>query len=305
MCGPVVMRILERRSRRQSFLPKILANLDVWWCQGFSEPGAGSDLASLREPRRARGRLLRVNGSKMWTTNAQYADWMFLLVRTDPKAKKQEGISFLLMDMRSPGVTVRPVHTMEGGAEVNECFFEDVKVPGDQLIGKENKGWDCAKFLLGNERTGASRIGSTRERLIHLRKLAMTELKNGKPIIEDPAFRARLTSLEVEAKAHEITTMRVLDADSRKDRGDAPNPLSSLLKLRASEIRQELTHLYVEVAGPSALRLSLTPENDIDDVAPDWAGLATATYLNNRKVTIYGGTSEVQHNILAKAVLGL
>ena len=303
LCGPVVAHFGTPEQKKR-FLPR-MANLDDWWCQGFSEPGAGSDLAGLRTRAVREGDFYVVNGSKMWTTNAQYADWMFLLVRTDPKAKKQEGISFLLMDMRSPGVTVRPVHTMEGGAEVNECFFENVKVPVDQLIGKENKGWDCAKFLLGNERTGASRIGSTRERLIHLRKLAMTELKNGKPIIEDPAFRARLTSLEVEAKAHEITTMRVLDADSRKDRGDAPNPLSSLLKLRASEIRQELTHLYVEVAGPSALRLSLTPENDIDDVAPDWAGLATATYLNNRKVTIYGGTSEVQHNILAKAVLGL
>jgi alkylation response protein AidB-like acyl-CoA dehydrogenase len=303
LCGPVVAHFGTEEQKKR-FLPR-MANLDDWWCQGFSEPGSGSDLASLRTRATREGDHYIVNGSKMWTTNAQYADWMFLLVRTDPKAKKQEGISFLLMDMKSPGVTVRPVYTMEGGAEVNECFFEDVKVPVDQLIGKENRGWDCAKFLLGNERTGASRIGSTRERLKHLRKLAMTEMKNGKPIIEDPSFRSRLTSLEVEAKAHEITTMRVLDGDSRKDRGDAPNPLSSLLKLRASEIRQELTHLYVEVAGPAALRLSLTPEQDIDDVAPDWAGLATATYLNNRKVTIYGGTSEVQHNILAKAVLGL
>ena len=241
----------------------------------------------------------------MWTTNAQYADWIFCLVRTDPKAKKQEGISFLLFDMKSPGVSVRPVHTMEGGAEVNQCFFEDVKVPVDQLIGQENKGWDCAKFLLGNERTGAARVGAMRERMQHLRKLAMAEIKNGKPIIEDPSFRNRLLALEVEAKAHEITTMRILDGDSKKERGDAPNPLSSLLKLRSSELRQELTHLYMEVAGPFAQRLALEAESDEDAIGPDWAGVATGVYLNNRKVTIYGGTSEVQHNILAKAVLGL
>jgi alkylation response protein AidB-like acyl-CoA dehydrogenase len=303
LCGPVVAHF-GTPEQKKKFLPR-MANLDDWWCQGFSEPGSGSDLASLKTRAVREGDHYIVNGSKMWTTNAQYADWMFCLVRTDPKAKKQEGISFLLIDMRSPGVTVRPVHTMEGGAEVNQCFFEDVKVPVENLIGQENRGWDCAKFLLGNERTGASRVGSTRERLKHLRKLAMSEMKAGKPIIQDPSFRARLLSLEVEAKAHEITTMRVLDADARKDRGDAPNPLSSLLKLRASEIRQELTHLYVEVAGPHAMRLALEAEDELEAFTPDWAGLATATYLNNRKVTIYGGTSEVQHNILAKAVLGL
>jgi alkylation response protein AidB-like acyl-CoA dehydrogenase len=303
LCGPVVAHFGTPEQKKR-FLPR-MANLDDWWCQGFSEPGSGSDLASLRTSAKREGDFYIVNGSKMWTTNAQYADWIFCLVRTDPKAKKQEGISFLLFDMKSPGVTVRPVYTMEGGAEVNECFFENVKVPVDQLIGQENKGWDCAKFLLGNERTGASRVGSTRERLKQLRKLAMAEMKGGKPIIEDPSFRNRLLALEVDAKAHEITTMRVLDADSRKQRGDAPNPLSSLLKLRASEIRQELTHLYVEVAGPFAQRLALTAEDQLEEFTPDWAGLASATYFNNRKVTIYGGTSEVQHNILAKAVLGL
>jgi alkylation response protein AidB-like acyl-CoA dehydrogenase len=303
LCGPVIAHF-GTPEQKQRFLPR-MANCDDWWCQGFSEPGSGSDLASLKTSARREGDFYVVNGSKMWTTNAQYADWIFCLVRTDAKAKKQEGISFLVFDMKSPGVTVRPVHTMEGGAEVNQCFFEDVKVPVDQLIHKENKGWDCAKFLLGNERTGAARIGAMRERMQHLRKLAMAELKNGKPIIEDPSFRSRLLSLEVEAKAHEITTMRILDGDSKKERGDAPNPLSSLLKLRSSELRQELTHLYMEVAGPFAQRLALEAETDEDAIGPDWAGVATGVYLNNRKVTIYGGTSEVQHNILAKAVLGL
>ena len=163
LCGPVVAHFGTEEQKKR-FLPR-MANCDDWWCQGFSEPGSGSDLASLKTSARREGDHYIVNGSKMWTTNAQYADWIFCLVRTDPKAKKQEGISFLLFDMKSPGVSVRPVHTMEGGAEVNQCFFEDVKVPVDQLIGVENKGWDCAKFLLGNERTGAARIGAMRERI--------------------------------------------------------------------------------------------------------------------------------------------
>ncbi len=301
LCGPVVAQF-GTPEQKQRFLPR-MANLDDWWCQGFSEPGAGSDLSSLRTSAKRVGDHYVVNGQKMWTTYAQYADWIFCLVRTDPDAKQQRGISFLLIDMKTPGVTLRPLLTMEGGHEVNEVFFDDVKVPVENLVGQENRGWDCAKFLLGNERTGAARTGNAITLLRTLRQRAQTEYKNDRPFIEDPDFRDRLIGLEVEARAHEITTLRILDDESRREKGSAPNPLSSLLKLRGSEIRQGITQLYCDLAGPFSQHLDLTLNDD--ELGPEWAGLATANYLNHRKATIYGGTSEVQSNILSKAVLGL
>jgi alkylation response protein AidB-like acyl-CoA dehydrogenase len=303
LCGPVLIEFGTPEQKRH-FLPR-MANLDDWWCQGFSEPDAGSDLASLRLSARRQGDHYVLNGSKTWTSHAQNANWMFCLARTDSQARPQEGISFLLLPMDSPGLTVRPIQLMEGGHEVNQCFFDDVRVPVDRLVGTEHRGWDCAKFLLGNERTSSARIGATLERLRRLRVLAATEVRHGRPFIEDPSFRQRLMMVEIDAKAHEITTLRVLDEEMRHPSRGVPNPLSSILKLRASEIRQEIGRLFLEVAGPAAVRLGLEPETQASEFVPPWAGLATAAYLNNRKFSIYGGSSEIQHNVLAKAVLGL
>src|SRR5437868_11281701 len=215
--------------QKKKCLPRI-ANLDDWWCQGFSEPGAGSDLASLKTTAKRDGDHYVVNGQKTWTTLAQYADWIFCLVRTDATAKKQEGISFLLIDMKTPGVTVRPIQTIDGGYEVNEVFFDDVKVPAENLVGEENKGWDYAKFLLGNERSGIARVGISKARIRRLRELAALEQAGGKPLIADERFRAKIAAVEIELKALEMTELRVV-AD-RNRHGNKPNPASSVLKIK-------------------------------------------------------------------------
>src|SRR5580692_6038195 len=249
MVGPVIIAF-GNEVQKKKFLPRI-ANLDDWWCQGFSEPGAGSDLASLRtSAKRANGHYV-VNGQKTWTTLAQHADWIFCLVRTDPAAKKQEGISFLLIDMKTPGITVRPIQTIDGGHEVNEVFFDDVKVPAENLVGEENKGWNYAKFLLGNERTGIARIGASKARIRRLKELAALEQSGGKPLIADERFRAKIVAVEVELKALEMTELRVV-AD-RNRHGNKPNPASSVLKIKGSEIQQTITGLLLEVVGPYAL----------------------------------------------------
>src|SRR5256714_4505939 len=304
MCGPVVIAFGTEEQKKR-FLPRMAA-LDDWWCQGFSEPGAGSDLASLKTTAVRQGDHYIVNGQKTWTTLAQYADWIFCLVRTDPKAKAQEGISFLLIDMKTPGVTVRPIITMDGGREVNEVFFDDVRVPVENLVGQENKGWDYAKFLLGNERTGIARVGMSKERIRRLKELAAMERDGDKPLIEDERFRAKLAAVEVELKALEMTQLRVV-ADARRN-GDRPDPKSSILKIKGSEIQQAITELLVEVAGPYALPYQ--PEYLEDErwneppVGPEWAGALAPAYFNYRKVSIYGGSHEIQHNIIAKAILG-
>src|SRR5580704_17941145 len=221
MLGPVLIAF-GNEAQKKRLLPRI-ANLDDWWCQGFSEPGAGSDLASLRTQAKRYGNHYVVNGQKTWTTLAQYADWIFCLVRTDAAAKKQEGISFLLIDMRSPGITVRPIQTIDGGHEVNEVFFDDVEVPVENRVGDENRGWDYAKLLLGRERTSIARVGASKERLRRIRELAALELSGGRPLIEDERFREKLTALEVELKALEITQLRVVAAErSRTD--NRPDP---------------------------------------------------------------------------------
>lgn len=303
LCGPIVARFGSQQQKAR-FLPR-MARLDDWWCQGFSEPGAGSDLASLKTSARIDGDHFVVNGSKMWTTHAQYANWMFCVVRTNPDAKQQEGISFILFPMDTPGVSVRPIQLMEGGHEVNQCFFDDVRVPIENLVGELNRGWDCAKYLLTQERFNSARVGSTNERLSRLLELAAIEKIDGRPLIEHPSFGRRIARIEAEARAHEVTTLRLLDEDSRRGPGDPPNPLSSLLKQGATDIRQELAHMVAEIAGPAAARLSLETQEDWLDFAPDWSGLATANYLNSRKFSIYGGSSEVQRTILARSVLGL
>ena len=306
MVGPVIIAF-GREDQKQKYLPRI-RNLDDWWCQGFSEPGAGSDLASLKTSAKRDGDHYIVNGQKTWTTLAQYADWIFCLVRTDPAAKKQSGISFLLIDMKTPGITVRPIVTIDGSREVNEVFFDDVRVPVENLVGQENKGWDYAKFLLGNERMGIARVGMSKERIRRLRELAALEHSGDKPLIEDERFRAKIAAVEVELKALEMTQLRVVAAErNRKDK--KPDPASSILKIKGSEIQQTITELLVEVVGPYALPYQ--PEYLEDErwneppVGPEWAPSLAPTYFNYRKVSIYGGTNEIQKNIIAKAILGL
>jgi len=307
MVGPVIIAF-GSEAQKKRFLPRI-ANLDDWWCQGFSEPGSGSDLASLKtSAKRSNGHYV-INGQKTWTTTAQYADWIFCLVRTDPAAaKKQEGISFILMDMKSPGITVRPIVTIDGGAEVNEVFFDDVKVPAENLVGQENKGWDYAKFLLGNERTGIARVGMSKERIRRLRELAALEHADDRPLIEDERFRAKIAAVEVELKALEMTQLRVVAAE-RNRKGNRPDPASSILKIKGSEIQQTISELLMEVVGPYALPYQ--PEYLDEErwneppVGPDWAPSLAPSYFNTRKVSIYGGTNEIQKNIIAKAILGL
>ncbi len=306
MVGPVIATF-GNEAQKKRFLPRI-ANLDDWWCQGFSEPGAGSDLASLKTMAKRDGGHYIVNGQKTWTTLAQYADWIFCLVRTEPTAKKQEGISFLLIDMKSRGITVRPIQTIDGGHEVNEVFFDDVRVPAENLIGEENKGWDYAKFLLGNERTGIARIGISKARIRRLKQLAALEHVAGKPLIADPRFRAKIAAVEVELKALEMTQLRVVAAE-RSRNGNKPDPASSILKIKGSEIQQTISELLLEVVGPYALPDQVPHDGDErwnePPVGPDWAGPLAPQYFNLRKTSIYGGSNEIQKNIIAKAILGL
>ena len=306
MVGPVIAQF-GSEAQKQQFLPGT-ANLDIWWCQGFSEPGAGSDLASLRCTARREGDEYIVDGQKTWTTLAQYADWIFCLCRTDPgAAKRQEGISFILIDMKTPGITVRPIQTIDGGHEVNEVWFDNVHVPVENLVGEENRGWDYAKFLLGNERTGIARVGVSKARLIRLRALAALERVDGRPMIEDPRFREKLTAVEIELKALELTQLRVVASERHQVKG-MPNPASSILKLKGSEIQQATTELLMDVVGPYAIPYSPHAEaegdNDPMSIGPDYAAEAAPTYFNWRKVSIYGGSNEIQRNIVAKAILG-
>jgi pimeloyl-CoA dehydrogenase large subunit len=305
MLGPVLIAF-GSEAQKKHYLPRI-ANLDDWWCQGFSEPGSGSDLASLRTRAERQGDNYLVNGQKTWTTLAQHADWIFCLVRTDSAAKKQEGISFLMIDMKSPGVTVRPIVTIDGGREVNEVFFDDVEVPVANRVGEENRGWDYAKFLLGNERVGIARVGISKERVRRLKHLARLAPAGERSLLEDPRFAEKIAAVEVELKALEITQLRVVAAE-RNRRDKKPDPASSILKIRGSEIQQAITELMLEVAGPYALPYQ--PEQEEEGwneppIGPDWTGPIAPTYFNYRKVSIYGGTNEIQKNIIAKAILGL
>jgi pimeloyl-CoA dehydrogenase large subunit len=304
MVGPVIIAF-GNEAQKSHYLPRI-ANIDDWWCQGFSEPGSGSDLASLKTKAERVGDHYVVNGQKTWTTLAQHADMIFCLVRTDPTVKKQEGISFLLIDMKSPGITVRPIVTIDGGAEVNEVFFDDVKVPVENRIGEEGKGWDYAKFLLGNERTGIARVGVSKQRVRRLKEFAAIELGNGRPMIEDRRFREKIAAIEIELKALEMTQLRVVSAERNAERSKKPDPASSILKIKGSEIQQAISELLMEVVGPYALPYQ--PESagrNEPPVGPDYAGTLAPTYFNWRKISIYGGSNEIQKNIISKAILGL
>ena len=297
MCGPVVIAF-GTEAQKKKFLPR-MASLEDWWCQGFSEPGAGSDLASLKTTAVRDGDHYVVNGQKTWTTLAQYADWIFCLCRTDPTAKKQLGISFILIDMKTPGITVRPIQTIDGGREVNEVFFDDVKVPLENLVGMENRGWDCAKFLLANERVGIARVGMSKQRIIRIKQLAAKVESGGGRLIDDDRFRERVAAVEVELKALEMTQLRVLAEESNR-KSNQPNPASSILKIKGSEIQQSTTELLMEIAGP--LAVPFADDEHGDDA--DWASPLAPQYFNYRKVSIYGGSNEIQRNIIAKAVLG-
>jgi alkylation response protein AidB-like acyl-CoA dehydrogenase len=296
MIGPVIAAF-GSQEQKERFLPAT-ANLDIWWCQGFSEPDAGSDLASLRTTAVRDGDDWVVNGQKTWTTLGQHADWIFCLVRTDPTAeKRQRGISLLLFPMDTPGVTLRPIELLDGGFEVNEVFFEDVRVPSENLVGEENRGWDYAKFLLGNERVGIARIGSTKRLLADAKEHARTITSGGAPLADDPFLKARIAELENDLLALETTALRVV-ANSA---GGKPHPASSVLKLRGSELQQAATELLVDIAGP----LSVASFGGADSDVPPWAQVSTPSYLNYRKVSIYGGSNEVQRTIIAGSILGL
>ena len=303
MVGPVIAQFGSDDLKRR-FLPRA-ANADDFWCQGFSEPGSGSDLASLRTRAERKGDKYIVNGQKIWTTLAQYADWIFCLVRTDPAAKAQEGISFLLIDMKSKGITVRPIVTIDGGREVNEVFFDEVEVPADQLVGQENKGWDYAKFLLGNERTGIARVGTSKAKVARIKQLAALEFVGDAPLLDDPRFRERLAAVEIELKALEVTQLRVVSDERKREKG-RQNPASSILKLKGSVIKQQLTELMMEVVGPYVMPYQPPDQAQNEPfVGSDYAAAAGPSYFNMRKVSIYGGSNEIQRNIIAKAILGL
>ena len=304
MVGPVIAQFGSDEQKGRYLAAA--ANLDVWWCQGFSEPGAGSDLASLRTKAERVGDTWVINGQKTWTTLAQHADWIFVLCRTDPAAKKQEGISFILADMKTPGITVRPIQTIDGGHEVNEVWFDDVVVPAENLVGELHKGWDCAKFLLGNERTGIARVGTSKARLKRIRQLAALEFSGGQAMIHDRKFREKLSACEVELKALEMTQLRIV-ADERNHAKGKPNPASSILKLKGSTIQQTTTELMMELVGPYVMPFAASDEGDGRNEAgygPDYAAGSAPTYFNWRKVSIYGGSNEIQRNIVAKAILG-
>jgi alkylation response protein AidB-like acyl-CoA dehydrogenase len=301
MVAPVIMAF-GSQAQKDYYLPRILSCED-WWCQGYSEPGAGSDLASLKTTAVRDGDHYVVNGQKTWTTLAQHADMIFCLVRTDPTVRKQEGISFLLIDMHAPGVTVRPIIMLDEDHEVNEVFFDNVRVPAANLVGQENRGWTYAKYLLGHERTGIAAVGRSMRELARLKALARREHKNGEPLLRDPLFAAKVADLEIELMALEMTVLRVLaQADQ------APGPEASVLKVRGTEIQQRLSELMVEAAGPLALPFEpayLEGEHAHSVIDDDFAAPLLPHYFNFRKTSIYGGSNEIQRNIISQMILGL
>ena len=298
MCGPVLLKF-GTDAQQKRFLPRIYRG-DDFWCQGYSEPGSGSDLASLRTTAVRRGESYVVNGQKTWTTLAHMADWIFCLVRTDPAPeRKQEGISFLLIDMKTAGITVRPLLLMDGHHEVNEVFFDDVEVPAENRVHDEGKGWTVAKYLLGHERMNTARLGASRRELEHLKAFAAAQRKNGRPLADDPRFRDKLSRIEVELMALAITNLRFLDGLRA---GQAPGAEVSMLKIKGTEIQQSLTELMLEAAGPLAQVIAPIGDAAVDD---DFVAALAPRYCNMRKTTIYAGTNEIQRNIIAKRALGL
>ncbi|MHB9880108.1 acyl-CoA dehydrogenase family protein [Pacificimonas sp. ICDLI1SI03] len=308
MVGPVIYTF-GTDEQKERFLPGI-RNGTTWWCQGYSEPGAGSDLASLKtKAERVTGDdgqdYYVVNGQKTWTTLAQYADWGFFLVRTDPDAAKpQQGISFLLIDMKSPGVSVRPIITLGGEHEVNEVWLDNVKVPVDQRIHNENEGWTCAKFLLAHERSGIAGVARSKRGIEKLKEMAMAELDEGQPLLHNPFFKRKVAELEIDLAALEYTELRTLAGEAA---GRGPGPESSILKIKGTEIQQRITELVLEAAGHYGAPYFRGYGEGGNEFAigPEHAQRAAPTYFNTRKTSIYGGSNEIQRGIIAKMVLGL
>ena len=303
MLGPVLIKF-GNEAQKKYWLPRILSGED-WWCQGYSEPGAGSDLASVKTTAVRQGAHYIVNGQKTWTTQGQHANMIFCLVRTDREAKAQSGISFLLVDMKSPGVELRPIRTLDGDKEVNEVFFTDVKVPVENLVGEENKGWTYAKYLLTYERTGIAGVGFCIAALAKLKVIAAKVMKNGKPLDQDPLFAARMAQVEIDLENMKTTNLRVIAAVAG---GGVPGAESSMLKIRGTEIRQEILSLVRRAVGPYALPFieEAQYEGYADEpVGPKEAATAAANYFNYRKLSIFGGSNEIQKNIISKMILGL
>ncbi|MBK0400262.1 acyl-CoA dehydrogenase family protein [Limibaculum sp. M0105] len=303
MLGPVLIEF-GTEAQKARWLPRILDGSD-WWCQGYSEPGAGSDLASLRTRAVRQGDHYVVNGQKTWTTLGHHANMMFCLARTDPDAKPQEGISFLLIDMASPGIEVRPIVTLDGEHEVNEVWLTDVKVPAKNLVGEENRGWTCAKYLLGFERTGIAGVAFSKAALSHLKRVARERRKDGRPLAENPFFAARMARLEIDLMAMDIFNLRMIAAAAQ---GKSPGPEASLLKIKGTEVRQEASDLIRRALGPYAMPFlpeALDEGWNGEPVGPDYANTAATQYFNLRKTSIYGGSNEIQKNIYAKLALDL
>ncbi len=299
MLGPVLLAFGTEEQKRK-YLPDIRQS-NTWWAQGFSEPGAGSDLAAVRttavlEPD---GKHFVVNGHKVWTSYAHWCSMMFALVRTDPNAAKpQEGISFLLIDMKSPGLSVRPIRMLEGGNDLNECYLDNVRVPVENLVGELHKGWSYGKYLLGHERTGIAGIGSCKQQLARAQQLARQQ-----GLASDVLLQARLAQFEIELMALEFTALRLL---SPNQQSRTPGVEASMLKVRGTELRQAIYETLVDIAGPDAVPFSLEAQEleHLDQAAVDASLVAlTANCLDSRKVTIYGGTNEVQRNLIARATL--
>lgn len=304
MVAPVIMAF-GNPTQQEYFLPRIL-NGEHWWCQGYSEPGAGSDLASLKTRAERRGANYVVNGQKTWTTLAQHADWIFCLARTSLEGRPQAGISFLLIDMKSPGVTVRPIVMLDGEHEINEVWFDNVEVPVANRIGEENEGWTYAKFLLGHERVSNAALGVSKRALRELKAIAAAVPAGaGRPLIEMPRFRERIAEVEIDLMALEVLVLRVIAMDRERH---TPGPEASLLKLHGSQIQQAISELAMEALGPYA------PLQQSFALSADWTGsLAgpplglgiTGRYFNFRKASIYAGSNEIQRNIITRHMLGL
>ncbi len=303
MVAPVLLAF-GTDAQKASYLPRIRSG-DDWWCQGYSEPGAGSDLAGLSTSARLEGDEFVVTGQKIWTTYAQHADMMFCLVRSDPDARKQRGISFLLIDMKSPGITVRPIITLDGKHEVNEVFLDAVRVPASNLVGELNRGWDCAKYLLRHERFSTGMIGQIRRNLRFLVETLASRPGPGGPLSEDLSFCERIAQVTIEVDALEYTLLRAL---SEADRGGDVGTKASLFKIRSCQLAQKVSELHLDALGTDALPYPAGARRagwSSGGLLPDYAPAQVANYLNLRKLTIYGGSEEVQKNILSKAELNL
>ena len=305
MVAPVIMAFGNQHQKKH-YLPKIIQGQD-WWCQGYSEPGSGSDLASLKTQAKRVGQHYIVNGQKTWTTLAQHANMIFCLVRTNTEGRQQEGISFLMIDMKSPGVSVRPIIMLDGEHEINEVWFDNVEVPVENLVGEENKGWTYAKYLLGHERTNIAQIGKSKRELNRLIKLAKLQRGPKGRMIDDQRFRDQIANLQIELNALEITNLRVINSQDKNGVG----PQASLLKIKGAEIQQQLTELQMQILGPYSA-VHLKEALSLDWVAPtglssypDFGAALSGAYFNYRKTTIYGGSNEIQRNIISKMMLDL